>query len=327
MSKHCTKIEIKKQGGIEVMQLVQSPIEKPLSHQVIVKNKASGINFIDIYHRNGTYPLQTPHGLGIEASGIVDEVGSEVMDFRSGDRVVFITTTPLSYAECSAVDAKLLCKVPDSISLNDIAATFMKGLTILSLFDYTTSIKNDSFVLFTGGSGGVGILACQYARHRNIKLIVTASTDQKCNYALKNGAHAAINYRNESISEKVNEITMGRGVQVVMDSIGKDTFESHVKLVQPLGTFISFGNSTGHIPPISMDFLAERGSIKITRATVFNYIKNQQRYTQMAESLFELLSNRSITAVINQTYQLKQIHQAHQDLENRKNTASSILEF
>ena len=326
MSNSYTKVVVTSHGEPEVIKCVKTPFKKLEKNQVRVRHKASSINFIDLYHRNGTYPLDLPHSLGIDAAGIVEETAPGVTQFRSGDRVAYVSTEPVGYSEYATIDSSLLTKVPDNIGLNTIAAAYMKGLTILSLFECTVPIPENSFVLFTAASGGVGSLACQYARSKNINLIGTASSDEKCKHIISHGAHTAINYKKENVRERIKEITMNKGVAVIMDSFGAATFDEYLKLTHPLGTFISFGNSTGPIPPIDIKILADYGSIKLTRATVFNYIKKPQQYQQMSQTLLDLLSSQSLIPTINNTYTLQNVQQAHKDIESRNNMGNSIIE-
>ncbi|MDI9347155.1 MAG: quinone oxidoreductase [Methylacidiphilales bacterium] len=327
MKKHFSFVEIVRHGDAGVLELRTKELHTPLAGEVLIKQKASAINFIDVYHRTGFYPLPLPHGIGVEASGVVEEVGTGVTQFRPGDRVVYVSKIPKAYAEYSYVQENEIIQVPDTISLIEVAAVFMKGLTVIALFDYIEKITPGSVAYLTAGSGGVGLLACQYARHQGIDLIATASTDEKCQRMLHHGARFAINYKTESVIDRVMEITHGRGVPIVFDSCGEKTFNQSMQLIQPLGTFVSFGSSTGAVPPINIQLLAERGSVKITRASVFNYIALRSRYIQMSNNLFSAISQKEIQPTINQRYKLSEAHIAHSDLESRNNTGSSILEF
>ena len=324
-------VHIEKHGSPAVIQIKQEDFRTLKEDEILIKHKASAINFIDIYHRSGLYPLPTPHGLGVEGTGVIEDIGNKVTLFRPGDRVAYLTSTPTAYAEFAYVPSTAVVKVPDTISLTDTAAIFMKGITVLSLFHKIESIPKGSLVYLTAGSGGIGLLMCQYAKHLGIDLIATASTKEKCTLMQNNGARFSLNYTTEPVVERVKEITHGRGVAVVLDSCGNKTFHQSLQLIKPQGMFISFGSSTGDVPPFDLQLLAKHGSIKITRASVFNYIANPQHYQELATQLFTSIEDKILKIHLhqpnNKNYTLSQAHQAHQALEAREKVGSAIIEY
>ena len=312
-------------GGPEVLKLVDRPVGAPGPGQIRITHKAVGLNFIDVYQRNGLYKVQLPAALGMEAAGVVEAVGEGVTHLKPGDRAAYAATPAGAYAEARVMPAAQVCPLPDGITFDDGAAMMLKGLTVDYLFNRTTSIKRGDRVLFHAAAGGVGLIACQWARSEGINLIATAGTDEKCQMALDHGAAHAINYRNGDFAARVREITEGRGVDVVMDAVGKDTFEGSLNSLRPLGMMISFGNASGPVPPVDLLALSSRGSLKITRPTLFTHIADHATCQEMAARLFAKVTSGAVKIEIGQRFPLDRVAEAHRALEARGTTGSTIL--
>ena len=312
-------------GGPEVLKLVDRPVGAPGPGQIRITHKAVGLNFIDVYQRTGLYKMQLPAALGMEAAGVVEAVGEGVTHLKPGDRAAYAATPAGAYAEARVMPAAQVCPLPDGISFDEGAAMMLKGLTVDYLFTRTTPIKRGDWVLFHAAAGGVGLIACQWARSEGINLIATAGTDEKCQMALDHGAAHAINYRNGDFAVRVREITEGRGVDVVMDAVGKDTFEGSLNSLRPLGMMISFGNASGPVPPVDLLALSSRGSLKITRPTLFTHIADHATCQEMAARLFAKVTSGAVKIEIGQRFPLDRIAEAHRALEARGTTGSTIL--
>ena len=263
---------IEAHGGPEQFKLVDLDVGQAGHGEVRISQKAVGLNFIDVYQRTGLYPMQLPHAMGMEAAGIVDAIGEGVTHLKVGDRVAYASQPPGSYAEARVMPAAQVCPLPDGISFEEGAAMMLKGMTVEYLFHRTTPLKSGDTVLFHAAAGGVGLLACQWARSEGITLIGTAGSEEKCQLAVMHGATHCINYRNADWVDQVRSLTGGKGVDVVMDAVGKDTFEGSLNSLKPLGMMISFGNASGPVPPLDIGILGKKGSLKITRPTVFTHI-------------------------------------------------------
>ncbi|MBR9653577.1 quinone oxidoreductase family protein [Thalassovita aquimarina] len=313
-------------GGPEVMKLAEREVGEPGPGEIRIRHKACGLNFIDVYQRTGLYPLQLPTPLGMEAAGVVEAVGEGVTHLKPGDRAAYASMPPGSYCEARVMPAAQVCPLPDGISFEEGAAMMLKGLTVQYLFRRTTPIAKGDTVLFHAAAGGVGLIACQWARSEGITLIGTAGTDEKCALAKENGATHVINYRTENFEEKVKEITGGAGVDVVMDSIGKDTFEGSTNCLKPFGMMITFGNASGKVPPVDVGMLAAKGSIKLTRPTLFTHIADHATCQQMAQDLFEKVTSGAVKIHIDQRFPLDRVADAHRALEARQTTGATILE-
>ncbi|PQV55113.1 NADPH2:quinone reductase [Defluviimonas denitrificans] len=316
---------IEDHGGPEVLKLVDRPVGDPGPGEIRITQKAVGLNFIDVYQRTGLYKMQLPAALGMEAAGVVEAVGDGVTHLKPGDRAAYAAAPPGAYAEARAMPAAQVCPLPDGISFDEGAAMMLKGLTVDYLFTRTTPIKRGDWVLFHAAAGGVGLIACQWARSEGINLIATAGTDEKCQMALEHGAAHAINYRNGDFAARVREITEGRGVDVVMDAVGKDTFEGSLNSLRPLGMMISFGNASGPVPPVDLLALSSRGSLKITRPTLFTHIADHATCQEMAARLFAKVTSGAVKIEIGQRFPLDRIAEAHRALEARGTTGSTIL--
>lgn len=318
-------IIIEAHGGPEELKLVEREVGEPGPGEIRIRHEACGLNFIDVYQRTGLYQLEMPHALGMEGAGIVEAVGEGVSHLKPGDRAAYAAMPPGAYCEARVMPAAQVCPLPDAISFEDAAAMMLQGLTVEYLFGRTTPIARGDTVLFHAAAGGVGLIACQWAKSEGITLIGTAGSDEKCALARENGAAHVINYRTEDFVERVKDITGGRGVDVVMDGVGKDTFEKSLDCLRPLGFMISFGNASGPVPPVNLLSLASRGSLKLTRATLFTHIGDPDTCQDMARHLFEKASSGEVRVTIGQRYALAEVAEAHRALEARETTGSTIL--
>nr|WP_217343668.1 quinone oxidoreductase [Noviherbaspirillum sp. L7-7A]MBV0877734.1 quinone oxidoreductase [Noviherbaspirillum sp. L7-7A] len=318
-------IRIFKTGGPEVMEHVDVEVGEPGPGEARVRHHACGLNYIDVYFRTGLYPQPLPAGLGMEGAGVVEAVGEGVSHVKPGDRVAYAARPPGAYAEARVMPAAVLVKLPDNIDFETGAAMMLQGLTVQYLFRRTFPLKGGETILFHAAAGGVGLIACQWARALGVNLIGTVGSDQKGELAKQHGATHVINYNKENFVERVKEITGGRGVPVVYDSIGVDTFTGSLDCLSPLGTMVSFGSASGPVPPFSLNELASRGSLFITRPTLFSYSAKREDLEAMAADLFDVVGSGKVKIEINQRYALKDAAQAHIDLEGRKTTGSTIL--
>ncbi len=320
-------IQIQGPGGPEVLELVRLTVGQPGPGQVRIRHHAVGLNFIDVYQRSGLYPLPLPSTLGMEAAGVIEAVGAGVSHLRVGDRAAYASQPPGSYSEARLLPAQCVCRLPDSISFETGAAMMLKGLTAQYLLKKTLpaeGLQPGDFVLFHAAAGGVGLIACQWARALGLQLIATAGSDAKCALARDNGAAFSINYRAENFAERVLQITGGAGVKVVYDAVGKDTWEGSLQCLRPFGLMASFGNASGPVAPFAPSVLAAK-SLYLTRATLFQHITSRERTQAMADDLFAMVGSGQVNIHIAQRYALEDVQQAHRDLEARKTTGSTIL--
>lgn len=321
-------IRIEKNGGPEVLQLVDVRVGDPGPGEIRIRHKAVGLNFIDVYQRDGLYPLPMPLQLGMEASGIVEAVGEGVTHLRAGDRAAYASQPPGSYCEVRVMPATCVCKLPDAIDFDTGAAMMLKGLTAQYLLKKTLPVQGlnaGDFVLFHAAAGGVGLIACQWARALGYQLIGTAGSDAKCALAKEHGAAHVINYKSEDFEARVKEITGGKGVKVVYDSVGKDTWEKSLNCLSPFGLMACFGNASGPAPAFAPALLAAKGSIYVTRQSLFTHIATRESTQAMADPLFDVVTSGKVKIRIDQRYPLEQVQQAHRDLEARKTTGCTIL--
>jgi NADPH2:quinone reductase len=316
---------INKFGGSDKLSIQDMPIGEPGAGQVRIAHKACGLNFIDVYQRTGLYPLALPHPLGMEAAGIIEAVGEGVKHLKVGDRAAYASMPPGGYCEKRVMPAAQVCPLPDDISFEEGAAMMLKGLTVQYLFHRTTPLKRGDTVLFHAAAGGVGLIACQWARSEGITLIGTAGSDEKCQLALDHGADHCINYNTDDFVSKVRELTGGKGVDVVMDSVGASTFEGSLDCLKPLGMMITFGNASGPVPPFSPAILGQKGSLKITRPTLFTHIADHETCQEMARHLFGKVQSGDVKIRIDQRFGIDDIAAAHDALEARKTTGSTII--
>ena len=321
-------IQIRQHGGPEVLELTQVEVAAPGAGQVRIRHRAIGLNFIDVYHRTGLYPLNMPAGIGMEGAGVVEAVGQGVTHLAVGDRVAYAGMPPGSYAEVRVMPALTVCKLPDAISFETGAAMMLKGLTAQYLLKKTLPVQGlqpGDHVLFHAAAGGVGLIACQWARALGLQLIATAGSDAKCQLALANGAAHAINYNTDDFAARVKDITGGQGVKVVYDSVGKDTWDKSLDCLRPFGLMASFGNASGPVPPFAPGMLGAKGSLYVTRQTLFTHIATREATQAMADELFAVVASGQVKIHITQHYALADVQQAHRDLEARKTTGSSVL--
>ena len=321
-------VQIAQHGGPEEMKLVDVTVGQPGPGQIRIRHKAIGLNFIDVYQRAGLYAMPMPLNLGMEASGIVEAVGEGVTHLKVGDRAAYASNPPGSYSEERVMPAQSVCKLPDAISFETGAAMMLKGLTAQYLLKRTLpqgGLKAGDFVLFHAAAGGVGLIACQSAKALGYQLIGTAGSDAKCQLAKEHGAAHVINYNTEDFAARVKEITGGKGVKVVYDSVGKDTWDKSLDCLMPFGLMASFGNASGAPAPIAPGILGPKGSIYLTRQTLFSHIVTRESTQEMADDLFEAVTSGKVKIHIDQTYPLADIAQAHRDLEARKTTGCTII--
>ena len=319
---------INQHGGPEELQLVDVQVGEPGPGEVRIRHKAVGLNYIDIYQRSGVYALAMPLKLGMEASGVIEAVGEGVTHLQAGDRAAYASQPPGSYCELRVMPAKCVCKLPDAISFETGAAMMLKGLTAQYLLRKTlpeSGLKVGDFVLFHAAAGGVGLIACQWAKALGLQLIATAGSYEKCTLAIKNGASHAINYVAEDFVARVKDITAGKGVSVVYDSVGKDTFLKSLDCLRPFGLAANFGNASGKVEPLDINLLAAKGSLYVSRPTLFTHIASRESTQAMADDLFEMVASGKINIAIDQTFALADVANAHRALEARKTTGCTIL--
>jgi NADPH2:quinone reductase len=320
-------VQIARHGGIEEMQLLDLPVGEPGPGQIRIRHHAIGLNFIDVYQRSGLYQLPMPLTLGMEGAGIVEAVGEGVTHLKVGDRAAYASHPPGSYSEARVMPALAVCRLPDDIGFDTAAAMMLKGLTVQYLLRKTLpaeGLQAGDHVLWHAAAGGVGLIACQWARALGYQLIATAGSDEKCQLALDNGAAHAINYRTEDFAARVQEITGGRGVKVVYDSVGKDTWDKSLECLRPLGLMASFGNASGPVPPFAPAVLAAK-CLYVTRATLFVHIATRESCQRMADELFEVVRSGQVKIHIAQRFPLTEVQAAHRALEARQTTGSTIL--
>ena len=321
-------IRIEKNGGPEVLQLVDVTVGEPGPGEIRIRHKAVGLNFIDVYQRDGLYPLPMPLQLGMEASGIVEAVGPGVTHLKAGDRAAYASQPPGSYCDVRVMPAKCVCRLPDAIDFDTGAAMMLKGLTAQYLLKRTLpqgGLQPGDTILFHAAAGGVGLIACQWAKALGYQLIGTAGSDAKCALALVHGAAHTINYNTEDFVARVKEITQGKGVKVVYDSVGKDTWDKSLNCLAPFGLMASFGNASGAVPPFAPGVLGAKGSIYVTRQTLFTHISSRESTQAMADELFDIVISGKVHIRIDQRYPLEQVQDAHKALEARKTTGCTIL--
>jgi NADPH2:quinone reductase len=312
-------------GGPEVLQWESVAVGEPGTSEARVRHTAVGLNYIDTYHRSGLYKLPLPSGIGLEAAGVVEAVGPGVTDIGKGDRVGYCGGPPGSYAELRVMPADKLVKLPDGVSDRSAATLMLKGLTVQYLFRQTFPLKGGETILFHAAAGGVGLIACQWARALGVTMIGTVGSDEKAALAKANGCAHTIVYTRENFVDRVKEFTGGKGVSVVYDSIGKDTFPASLDCLKPRGMFVSFGNSSGPIAAFDIGLLAQKGALYATRPSLASYATTRPQLLAMADEMFGLVKAGKIVSEARQTYALKDAAQAHRDLEARKTTGATLL--
>lgn len=318
-------IQIETHGGPEVMKLVTLEVSLPADNEVQIRQKAIGLNFIDIYFRTGLYASPLPHGLGFEASGVVEAVGKNVAHLKVGDRVAYGQSPLGAYAEVRNVPGHQVVKIPDGISFEEAAAVMLKGLTVQYLFRQTYRLQEGETILLHAAAGGVGLIACQWAKALGAKLIGTVSSPEKAAIARAHGAWATINYTNENVVERVLELTNGRKVPVVYDGVGKDTWEISLDCLQPRGLMVSYGNASGPVTGVNLGVLATKGSLYVTRPSLGAHVDTLEKMQAAAGELFQMITSKKIKVQIDQRYPLEEVADAHIALASRKTTGATIL--
>jgi NADPH2:quinone reductase len=325
-------VRISQHGGPEELQLVDVTVGEPGPGEIRIRHKAVGLNYIDVYQRAGVYALPMTLQLGMEAAGVVEAVGEglpgQPVHLQVGDRVAYASQPPGSYCELRVMPAKCVCKLPDAISFETGAAMMLKGLTAQYLLRRTQpqgGLNEGDFVLFHAAAGGVGLIACQWAKAMGLQLIGTAGSDEKCTLAKSLGATHTINYAKEDFVARVKEITGGKGVKVVYDSVGKDTFIKSLDCLRPFGLLANFGNASGKVEPLDIGLLAGKGSLYVSRPTLFTHIADRATTQAMADDLFAMVTSGKVDIRIDQRFALADVAEAHRSLEARKTTGCTIL--
>ncbi|MCH2126774.1 MAG: quinone oxidoreductase [Pirellulaceae bacterium] len=319
-------IRIHETGGPEVLRWEDSPECEPQAGEVRLRQTAVGLNFIDTYHRSGLYPLESlPSGVGMEGAGVVEAVGLEVSHLQAGDRVAYAGGPIGSYAETRIMPADRLVQLPKEIDDQQGAALMLKGLTTHYLLRLCYPVKQGETILIHAAAGGVGLLACQWAKHLGATVIGTVGTAAKAELAAAHGCDHPILYQDENWVKRVRELTAGEGVPVVYDSVGRDTFEGSLDCLKPRGLMVTFGQSSGSVPPLAVHELTAHGSLFLTRPTLATYTATREDLIANAEELFDVVSKGAVKIEINQTYPLQEAAQAHRDLEARKTTGATVL--
>ena len=312
-------------GGPEVLKLEKIDVPPPQANEVTIKNHAVGLNFIDVYFRTGLYPGPMPSGIGFEGAGVVEAVGPGVSALAVGDRVAYGQGPLGAYAERRTMPMAQVVKLPKEISFEQAAAMMLKGLTVQYLFRQTYRLQGNETILFHAAAGGVGLIACQWARALGVKLIGTVGSAEKGRLARAHGAWEIIDYSREDVVKRVMELTDGKKVPVVYDSVGKDTWERSLDCLQPRGLMASFGNSSGPVSGVNLGILAAKGSLYVTRPTLGTHVAQRSQLEASANELFSLVKKGAIEIKVDQTYPLAKAGQAQADLEARKTTGSTIL--
>lgn len=318
-------IQITENGGPEVMQWVAIPLASPKAHEVLIRNKAVGLNFIDIYFRDGLYKSALPHGLGFEGAGVVEAVGADVEHLQVGDRVAYGQGPLGAYAEAHCLPAHRVVKLPESISFEQGAAMMLKGLTVQYLLRQVYRLEPGQTILFHAAAGGVGLMACQWAKALGVKLIGTTSSAEKAALAKAHGAWEVINYKTENVVERVRELTNGEMLPVVYDGVGADTWERSLDCLQPRGLMVSYGNASGAVTGVNLGILAQKGSLYVTRPVLASYVPTQEKMQAAATELFDLVLAGQIQINIGQRFALKDVAKAHQALAAGQTTGATVL--
>ena len=318
-------IRITETGKPNVMKFVDVDLKKLAPNEVLIKNKAVGLNYIDVYHRSGTYPLPLPNGIGLEAAGVIEEIGSDVKEFRIGDRIAHAAAPPGSYSEKQVYPQEKIVKIPDYISDEIASCIMLKGITSEYLIHRAYAVKKGEFILFHAAAGGVGQVLCQWAKSLGCKVIGTVGSDEKIAIAKENGCDFVINYSKESFSQKVKEITEGKMLKVVYDGVGAKTFEESLDCLAIRGTMVSFGNASGLIDKVDpKKHIAPKG-LYFTRPSIAHYTVTREELVNSANTVFEAIKTNKFKIKIFKKFALKDAVTAHEELEARKLTGPAIL--
>ena len=318
-------IRLHKTGGPDVLTWEDVEVGEPTAGQVLLRQTAIGLNYIDTYHRSGLYPVSLPSGIGLEGAAIVEKLGPGVSDFKIGDRVAYASAPIGAYAELRLYPADRLVKIPAGISDRQAAGMMLRGMTVEYLIRRTYAAKPGQSVLFHAAAGGVGLIATQWLKHLGVTVIGTAGSPEKMALAKAHGCAHVIDYRKEDVAKRVRELTGGKGVPVVYDSVGKDTFQGSLDSLAPRGMFVSFGNASGPVPAFEPAILAAKGSLFLTRPSLIHYTTTRADLLESANALFEVVTKGVVKIEVNQTHPLRDAAQAHRDLEARKTTGSTVL--
>ena len=318
-------VKIEKNGGPEVIKIEEITLSKPGNDEVLIEHVAIGLNYIDTYHRSGLYPLKLPTGIGIEASGIIKEVGPNVSNFSVGDKVAYSAIPLGAYSTHRNFPTKNLVKVPDGIDLNLAATLMTKGLTTFYLLHKTYAVSSGETILFHAAAGGVGQIFCQWAKSLGCKVIGTVGSDEKINLAKKNGCDEVINYSKEDFAKKVMELTNGKGLPVIYDGVGKSTFEKSLECLKTRGMMVSFGNSSGALSPIDITKMLQPRGLFFVRPSMGQYLSTNEELNEASKMLFEKIGSGKVKINIFKKYKLDDVVQAHIDLENRKITGPAVI--
>lgn len=317
-------IQVKQVGGPEAMELVELPVPQPKANEAVIKLAASGVNFIDVYFREGRYKAPLPFVLGQEGAGVVTEVGADTMSVKVGDRVAW-TGLPGAYAEYAAVPADRLVPIPQRVSEQQAAAAMLQGMTAHYLSHDTYPLKQGETALVHAAAGGVGLLLVQMAHNIGARVIATVSTEEKAKLARAAGAHEVILYTQADFEAETKRLTGGKGVDVVYDSVGRTTFEKGLNILRPRGMMVLFGGSSGAVPPFDLVALSQKGSLYVTRPTLVNYIATRDELVARSSAVFGMMATGKLQLRIEHTYPLAKAQQAHRDLEGRKKTGKLLL--
>jgi NADPH2:quinone reductase len=312
-------------GGPEVLNFREVELAAPGPGQVKLRHKAVGLNFIDVYHRTGFYPLALPSGIGLEAAGVIEQIGPDVTDLKVGQRVAYAGGPPGAYSEARIMPAAVLVPLPDQVDDNSAASMMLQGMTTQYLLKRTYAVKPGDTILLHAAAGGVGLLACQWAKALGATVIGTVSSEAKAALAKSYGADHVIDYSQQDFVAEVKRITGGKGVQVVYDSVGRDTFVKSLDCLRPRGLMVSFGQSSGPVDPIDLRLINSRGSLYITRPSLMHYTSTREELLETARDLFDQVAKGAVKATIGQTYALADAAQAHRNLEARKTTGSVVF--
>ena len=319
------KIILNNFGSEEEMKIVEEEQQKPIDNQVLIKHMAIGVNFIDIYQRTGLYPLNLPSRLGLEASGVVEEVGDKVEEFKKGDRVCYCNGPLGAYATHNIVPENLLLHLPDEIEFETVASSLLKGVTAYFLMHDIYKVGQDDTIIFHAAAGGVGSIASGWAKSLGATVIGTVGSDGKINYAKSNGCDYVININKESFKDEALKITDNEGVSVVYDSIGKDTLIDSMDSLRKRGMLVSFGNASGVPDPINILDLMKKGSLFITRPTLFDYVKTREQLINASEKYFDVLKSGHVKIDVQQKFTLEEVGKAHAAMSNRKTVGTTVL--
>ncbi len=318
-------VRIERHGGPEVLQMVEVEVPAPSDNEITIRQRALGLNFIDIYFRTGLYQAPLPHGLGFEGAGDVVAVGRGVKRFKVGDRVAYGQSPIGAYAQVRNMPQAQVVKLPKGISYEEAAAMMLKGLTVQYLFRQTYRLQGGETILFHAAAGGVGLIACQWAKALGVKLIGTASTPEKMALAKKHGAWQMIDYTKEDVVERVKTLTKGKKVPVVYDGVGKDTWEMSLDCIEPRGLMVSFGNASGAIDGVNIGILSAKGSLFVTRPTLATHVNTAEKMQAAADELFEMVLAKKVKIFIENRYSLDQVAEAQNALQARKTTGASVF--